>query len=161
MRLQMGKPKPMPLALVVKSGNPSLSLLSVSSVMPVPVSLKVIFTLFFTALLVMVKLPVSGIASIALAIMLMNTLCMFSASALILGLSLVASMIWILFGILIDTKVFFSSAFGVISMSFKLGLFEYSNRSFMILLECSMAFSMFCNISLPVASMHGAYLVFK
>jgi len=161
MRLQMGKPKPMPLALVVKSGNPSLSLLKFSFVMPAPVSLKAIFTLSFAALLVIVKVPVRGMASIALVIMLANTLRMLPVSALILGLPSVASTIWILFGTSIEDKAFFSSAFGVVSANSNLSLLEYSNRSFMILLESSIAFSMACSISLPVASMHGAYLVFK
>ena len=135
MRLQIGKPKPMPLALVVKSGTPSLSLLKVSSVMPVPVSLKTIFTLSFAALLVMVKVPVPGMASIALVIMLAKTLLMFSMSTLILGLPLVVSMIWILSGTSIIDKVCFSSDFGVVSVRSKRSLLEYSSKSFMILLE--------------------------
>ena len=64
MRLAMGKPKPIPLALVVKSGTQSL--LNVSGDIPIPVSLKTNFTLPFTALLVMVKVPVTGSASIEL-----------------------------------------------------------------------------------------------
>jgi len=126
MRLAMGKPKPIPLALVVKSGEPNLSLLKVSFVMPVPVSLKTICTLSPVALLVTVKVPVRGMASIALVIILTKTLRMFPTSALIFGLSLAASTILILSGTLMEAKAFFNSDFGVVSVSPMVSSPEYS-----------------------------------
>ena len=86
-RLQIGRPKPIPFAFVVKRGLQSLS--STHLVMPSPVSVKENSTLSSNFLLLIVSVPPFGIASTAFLIMLMKTLLIFSMSRLILGLSLV------------------------------------------------------------------------
>ena len=98
MRLQMGKPKPMPLALVVNNGTPRLSVCKVFSVIPVPVSLKVIFNVPLVSLLFIVKVPPSGMASTAFLIRLMKTRHICSVSAFTLGWSAVASTIFMFSG---------------------------------------------------------------
>ncbi len=71
MRLQIGKPNPMPLALVVKSSVHMR--FNVSSDMPTPVSWKLISTSSSLGVLVMVRVPPFGIASNAFFMMFIKT----------------------------------------------------------------------------------------
>ena len=80
-RLEIGKPKPMPLALVVKSGVQIL--FNVSFDIPLPVSEKVNLTLSLTFVLFIVNDSPSGIASTAFLIKLTKTRFIFSASTAI------------------------------------------------------------------------------
>ena len=78
MRLQIGNPKPMPLALVVKSGFHIFSM--VSFFIPVPVSVKVNAVFSFVCWLLMVKVPPFGIASKAFLMMFTKTRFSFDES---------------------------------------------------------------------------------